>query len=129
MSKIVPKYKVYCYGNKQTPRIIKCFTSKDAIFGWLMDGICGCEGAEREHYNEMMVQLRDGATTLYYDNPPRSMVDTEKYDDLMEEFCTRLCHNFHNPETDDCGDCPFFKHHHGNQDACFAQWLIYNYVD
>lgn len=53
------------------------------------------------------------------------------FDDLYFEFCDDVCHNYNDPETDTCGDCPYKKIHQeyfGQQCACFAQWLIDNKI-
>jgi hypothetical protein len=38
----------------------------EACRKWLMEGIAGCNGAERDHFVNMLLELEDGETTLRY---------------------------------------------------------------
>lgn len=31
-----------------------------------MEGVAGCDGAERDHFVNMLLELEDGETTLHY---------------------------------------------------------------
>jgi hypothetical protein len=44
----------------------KEFSSKKACRKWLMEGIAGCDGAERDHFVNMLLELEDGEKTLHY---------------------------------------------------------------
>ena len=44
----------------------RTFKNKDACLRWLHDGLAGTEGAEQEHFSNMLVELNGGATTLHY---------------------------------------------------------------
>lgn len=48
------------------PKWKKTFRSVEKCREWLMDGNTGCEGAERDHYVGMLVELNGGATVLHY---------------------------------------------------------------
>lgn len=47
---------------------VKYFPTRQALEDWLMRGYDSCEGAERRHYEDMLVQLDDGNTILKYDD-------------------------------------------------------------
>ena len=44
----------------------KEFSSKKACRKWLMEGIAGCDGADRDHFVNMLLELEDGEKTLHY---------------------------------------------------------------
>lgn len=44
----------------------RVFRSRKAAKEWIMEGLVGCEGAEREHYVNMLVELESGKNTLTY---------------------------------------------------------------
>lgn len=62
--------------NKGGVYTLRTFSSKKDARTWIMEGLRSCEGAEREHYVDMLMQLEGGATTLYYNEPP-SQVQTD----------------------------------------------------
>lgn len=45
---------------------MKVFPDKKSAYDWIISGMRGCEGAERDHYVDLLIQLEDGNTTLYY---------------------------------------------------------------
>lgn len=46
--------------------VIRIFPTKRKCYEWLLDGMRGCEGAERDHYVNMLLQLEEGRTKLIY---------------------------------------------------------------
>lgn len=52
--------------DRTDPKFKRTFKNKDACLRWLHDGLAGTEGAEQEHFANMLVELNSGATTLYY---------------------------------------------------------------
>ena len=46
----------------------RVFKNKKEAKSWIMDGLVGCEGAERDHYVSLMTQLMIGRKRLDYDN-------------------------------------------------------------
>ena len=44
----------------------KDFATKSSCKAWLMEGIMGCDGAERDHYVGMMCQMEEGKSILDY---------------------------------------------------------------
>ena len=54
MARIKDLVKITCYGKT------KIWERKEAI-DFFLDGMMGCEGAEREHYTDIYIQLIDGA--------------------------------------------------------------------
>lgn len=46
--------------------LVKRFSTKDEITSWLLEGLAGTDGAEREHYVNMLLDLKQGKTTLHY---------------------------------------------------------------
>jgi len=46
--------------------IIRSFSNKKDCRDWVMSGMFSCEGAEREHYVNMLGQLENGKKTLSY---------------------------------------------------------------
>ena len=44
----------------------KIFRSREKCRAWLNEGLAGTEGAEQEHYANMLVELNCGATILHY---------------------------------------------------------------
>lgn len=44
----------------------RLFRSKRDIVHWLKDGMYGCDGAERDHYVNMMAELDCGRHVLHY---------------------------------------------------------------
>ena len=52
--------------DRTDPKFKRTFKNKDACLRWLHDGLAGTEGAEQEHYANMLVELNGGATTLHY---------------------------------------------------------------
>ncbi len=47
-------------------RTLREFKTKRNCRSWLMDGIFSCEGAERDHYVNMLAELECGKKTLHY---------------------------------------------------------------
>ena len=47
-------------------RAIATFNTKRACTKWLKEGLYGCDGAERDHFANMLEQLDCGKTTLDY---------------------------------------------------------------
>ena len=46
----------------------KKFSSRTKAREWIMSGIFGCDGAERDHYVSLLIQLDAGLTLLDYDS-------------------------------------------------------------
>ena len=46
--------------------ILASFNKKADCRNWIMDGLYGTEGAERDHYVDMLFQLDNGAKTIDY---------------------------------------------------------------
>ena len=44
----------------------KDFKTREEACAWIMEGMAGTEGAEQEHYTNMLLELESGATTLHY---------------------------------------------------------------
>lgn len=44
----------------------KDFKTREEARAWIMEGMAGTEGAEQEHYTNMLLELESGATTLHY---------------------------------------------------------------
>lgn len=44
----------------------RTFNSRRECLAWLNEGLAGTEGAEQEHYADMLVELNSGATILHY---------------------------------------------------------------
>lgn len=44
----------------------KTFRTREKCRAWLMEGMAGCEGAEQEHYTNMLLELEGGASVLHY---------------------------------------------------------------
>ena len=44
----------------------KSFRTRDAARSWLMEGLAATDGAEQDHYADMLVELEGGASTLHY---------------------------------------------------------------
>lgn len=40
---------------------------RKAVYDWIISGLRGTQGAERDHYVSCLLQLEDGKTELYYD--------------------------------------------------------------
>jgi hypothetical protein len=51
--------------NRNTP-LYQCATREEA-YKWILRGLRGTEGAERDHYVSLLLQLEDGKWKLYYD--------------------------------------------------------------
>ena len=49
-----------------SPRWRKTFRSSRAARRWVLEGLVGTDGAERDHYVRMLLELEEGATTLHY---------------------------------------------------------------
>ena len=45
----------------------KTFSTKKSIRSWIMEGLRGTEGAERDHYVSMLLQLDEVKTRIDYD--------------------------------------------------------------
>jgi len=57
----------YCViDNMRGNEVIVSFGNKRECREWLMEGMYGCEGAERDHYVSMLQQLDHGKRTLEY---------------------------------------------------------------
>ena len=52
--------------DRTDPKFKRTFKDKGACLRWLHDGLAGTEGAEQEHFANMLVELNSGATTLHY---------------------------------------------------------------
>lgn len=46
----------------------RAFKNKKEAKSWIMDGLMGCEGAERDHYVSLLQQLEMGLDRLDYDS-------------------------------------------------------------
>lgn len=44
----------------------KIFKSKRFAYEWIMEGLFACEGAERDHYVDMLDQFNRGEKVLFY---------------------------------------------------------------
>lgn len=51
---------------KKAVGILRRFPNSKKCREWLMDGIMSCEGAERDHYVNMLQRLEAGDRRLYY---------------------------------------------------------------
>lgn len=49
------------------------FRTKRAVMKWLMDGLYWTDGAERDHYADMIAQLDSGNALLFYWGKPSNM--------------------------------------------------------
>lgn len=56
----------YIVFDSRLRRSIITFNTKRACTKWLKEGLYGCDGAERDHYANMLEQLDCGKTTLDY---------------------------------------------------------------
>lgn len=52
--------------DRRDPRWKKSFRTRELCRKWLMGGLAGCEGAEQEHYANMLVEMESGASVLHY---------------------------------------------------------------
>lgn len=59
------KYAIY---DEHLAQVLTGFDRKSDCRNWLMEGMFGTDGAEREHYCDMLGQLESGRTTLLYWN-------------------------------------------------------------
>lgn len=66
MLKRMPKDAKIKVVDRTDPKFKRTFKNKDACLRWLHDGLAGTEGAEQEHFSNMLVELNGGATTLHY---------------------------------------------------------------
>lgn len=66
MLKRMPKDAKIKVVDRTDPKFKRTFKNKDACIRWLHDGLAGTEGAEQEHFSNMLVELNGGATTLHY---------------------------------------------------------------
>lgn len=66
MLKRMPKDAKIKVVDRTDPKFKRTFKNKDACTRWLHDGLAGTEGAEQEHFSNMLVELNGGATTLHY---------------------------------------------------------------
>lgn len=57
------KYKIV---DRRNPKWSKEFKTKRECRAWLMEGMFACEGAERDHYVNMLYELEHGKTILHY---------------------------------------------------------------
>lgn len=57
------KYKIIDRYNRDWS---KEFSSKKECLEWVLEGMRSCDGAERDHYVDMLMELQTGATTLHY---------------------------------------------------------------
>lgn len=57
-------------GGKVVVSLGKCgtkeFSGRKAAREWIMEGLFGCDGAERDHYVSMLGQLEAGRSNLDY---------------------------------------------------------------
>jgi len=56
----------YCIIDTDRFNIIKSFKTKKECRAWLMEGMFSCEGAERDHYVNMLSELECGKKSLKY---------------------------------------------------------------
>lgn len=54
------------FGKTRAPE--KTFNGEAAAREWIMGGLMGCEGAERDHYVSLLQQLEMGLDRLDYDS-------------------------------------------------------------
>ena len=66
MLKRMPKDAKIKVVDRTDPKFKRTFKNKDACLRWLHDGLAGTEGAEQEHFSNLLVELNGGATTLHY---------------------------------------------------------------
>lgn len=66
MLKRMPKDAKIKVVDRTDPKFKRTFKNKDECLRWLHDGLAGTEGAEQEHFSNMLVELNGGATTLHY---------------------------------------------------------------
>lgn len=66
MLKRMPKDAKIKVVDRTDPKFKRTFKNKDSCIRWLHDGLAGTEGAEQEHFSNMLVELNGGATTLHY---------------------------------------------------------------
>lgn len=52
--------------NLDKNRTLQTFRNKKDCRAWLMEGLCGTDGAEQEHYVSMLMQLDEGKKVLEY---------------------------------------------------------------
>jgi len=60
------KYSVWDRRLERDEPLYACAT-RDALYAWIIDGLRGTQGAERDHYVSCLLQLEDGKRQLYYD--------------------------------------------------------------
>ena len=53
------EYEIWDY-TSLGPSVIRTFPTKRKCYAWLLDGMRCCEGAERDHYVNMLLQLEKG---------------------------------------------------------------------
>ena len=67
--KVIIDFTDYAYDARQlkAPRL---FDTKAEATRWLTDGFCQTDGAERDHYADMLCQLNSGNSLLFYWGKP-----------------------------------------------------------
>lgn len=60
------KYYILDSLSREPNKPFKIFNKKNELKSWLLGGLYGTEGAEQEHYVDMLSQLDLGKTTLDY---------------------------------------------------------------
>lgn len=58
------KYRIHFHYNKPMPP--REFSSRAGVMEWIMDGMRSTEGAERDHYVDLLLQLDRGRKELNY---------------------------------------------------------------
>lgn len=58
--------KIAIIDNHRNNAVIKSFSRRKDCERWLKEGLYGCDGAERDHFADMLEQLDCGNTTLHY---------------------------------------------------------------
>lgn len=61
-----PRYSVWDRRLKRAEPLFSCNQRKQ-MCEWIIDGLRGTQGSERDHYVSCLLQLEDGKTQLFYD--------------------------------------------------------------
>ena len=61
-----PAFAVWDRRLKREEPLFSCDT-REQMYAWIIDGLRGTQGAERDHYVSCLLQLEDGKTQLFYD--------------------------------------------------------------
>lgn len=60
-----PAFAVWYGQLKREEPLFSCDT-REKMYAWIIDGLRGTMGAERDHYVSLLLQLEDGKRELYY---------------------------------------------------------------